>query len=193
MKALIAVIKAVIGFVLDIVNPVRLVGTENIPAEGAFILCANHISFRDPVYMVLKLKRRIIFMGKAELYRNKILGTLLREIGSFPVERGKADMNAMRTAFKVLKDGDGLGIFPQGTRSSADEPTQMHSGTALIAQRSGAPVIPAYIHGPYRFFRRTKISFGKAVDLSEFARKTDAVTISQVTGKIEEAIFSMKD
>lgn len=192
MKALVTVVKAVLGFFLCIVNPVKFVNEENIPAEGAFILCANHISFRDPIYMVLKLKRQINFMAKVELFKIRIVAAVLREVGAFPVDRGKADMNAMRTAFRILKEGGGLGIFPQGTRSADNEQTKMHGGTALIAQRSGATVIPAYVDGPYKWFRKTEIRFGKPVDLSEFGRKTDAETISRVTDRIEEAIWSLK-
>lgn len=192
MKALVTVVKAVIGFFLGIVNPVKLVDEENIPAEGAFILCANHISFRDPIYMVLKLKRQINFMAKVELFKIRIVAAVLTEVGAFPVDRGKADMNAMRTAFRILKEGGGLGIFPQGTRSAGNEQTKMHGGTALIAQRSGATVIPAYVDGPYKWFKKTEIRFGKPVDLSEFGRKTDAETISRVTDRIEEAIWSLK-
>ena len=192
MKALVTVVKAVLGFLLCIVNPVKFVNEENIPAEGAFILCANHISFRDPIYMVLKLKRQINFMAKVELFKIRIVAAVLREVGAFPVDRGKADMSAMRTAFRILKEGGGLGIFPQGTRSADNEQTKMHGGTALIAQRSGATVIPAYVDGPYKWFRKTEIRFGKPVDLSEFGRKTDAKTISRVTDRIEEAIWSLK-
>lgn len=193
MSALVAVIKAVLGFFLGIVNPVRMVGMENVPDEGAFILCANHISFRDPIYMVLRLKRKISFMSKIELFKNPIVAAVLREVGAFPVDRGRADMNAMRTSFRILKEGGGLGIFPQGTRSADGERAPMHGGTALIAQKSGAKVIPAYINGPYRLFRRTEIRFGRPVALEEFGRKTDSETIAQVTQRIEEAIWSLKD
>lgn len=193
MKIIVAIAKAVLRVYLGIVNPVRFVNEENIPAEGAFILCANHISVRDPIIMVLRLGRRISFMAKKELFKNRLIAGVLREVGAFPVERGKADMTAMRTSFRILKEGGGLGIFPQGTRSAGNEHIRMHGGTALIAQRSGAPVIPAYVDGPYRPFRHTEIRFGKAVPLEEFGRKTDSETIAQVTDRIEEAIWSLKE
>lgn len=192
MKIIVAIVKAVLGAFLGVVNPVRFVNEDNIPAEGAFILCANHISFRDPIIMVLRLKRRINFMAKKELFKNRLIAGVLREVGAFPVDRGKADMTAMRNSFRILKEGGGLGIFPQGTRSAGNEPTQMHGGTALIAQRSGAPVIPAYVDGPYKLFRRTEIRFGKAVPLDEFGHKTDSETIARVTERIEGAIWSLK-
>lgn len=192
MKVFVAVLKAIIRVALGIVNPVRFVGQENIPAEGAFIICANHISMRDPIIMVLRLKRQISFMAKKELFECRLFARVLGEVGAFPVDRGKSDLNAMRTAFRILKEGGALGIFPQGTRSADGENAPMHSGTALIAQRSGAPVIPAYVDGPYKLFRPTEIRIGAAIDLSEFERKTDANTISQVTARIEDAIWSLK-
>jgi 1-acyl-sn-glycerol-3-phosphate acyltransferase len=192
MKILVAVVKAVLRAFFGIVNPVKLVNEENIPAEGAFILCANHISFRDPIIMVLRLRRKINFMAKKELFQNRLIAGVLKEVGAFPVDRGRADMTAMRNSFRILKEGGGLGIFPQGTRSAENEPVHMHGGTALIAQRSGATVIPAYVDGPYKLFRRTEIRFGRPVDLEEFGRKTDSETIAQVMDRIEKAIWSLK-
>lgn len=176
-----------------IVRPVRITGEENIPAEGGFMLCPNHVSFLDPVVCVLYLKRKIRFMGKQELFRSRLVAGVLRDVGAFPVDRGHADLAAVRAAIKTLTSGQGLGIFPQGTRSAENQHTQMHSGAALIVQRTGAPVIPMYIDGPYRFFRKTDIRIGAPIDLGEFGRKCDAQTIAQITDRIDGAIWSLKD
>ena len=192
-RILLDIIIFVFHIYCGIVHPIRISGRENLPKEGGFMLCVNHISFLDPVITILYVKRHIRFMGKKELFKNKIVAGVLNEVGAFPVDRGNADLAAIREAIKTLKEGKCLGIFPQGTRSSGNERTEMHGGAALIVQRTGSPVIPMYIDGPYKYFRKTDVRIGKAIDLSEFGKKTDAQTIAQITAAIDGGIWAMKD
>ena len=192
-KIIVAILKFVARVVLAIAFPVRISGMENIPAEGAFMLCPNHVAFIDPIYVVLHFKRHVRFMGKKELFKHKFIGNIFREVGAFPVDRGNADLAAVREAIKTLTSGQGLGIFPQGTRSADNERTQLHTGAALIVQRAGAPVIPMYIDGPYRIFHRVDIRIGKPLDLSQFGRKCDAQTIAQITDMIDNGIWALKE
>ena len=169
-------------------------GLENIPAQGGFILCCNHVSNRDPFYLAAHVRnRKLHFMAKAELFRFKPVAAFLRALDAFPVDRGHNDMTAVRTGLKVLTDGHCLGIFPQGTRSKDNTPTPMFSGTSLFALRTGLPVIPAYIGGPYRLFRRTPLRFGRSVDLSAYGRRMDGETLKAATERIERAIWALKD
>lgn len=192
-KILLEIVIAAFRVFCGVVHPVRVTGKENLPEEGGFMLCANHISFLDPVVTVLYVKRHIRFMGKKELFKNRIVAGVLDAVGAFPVDRGHADLAAVREAIKTLKDGKCLGIFPQGTRSAGNERTEMHGGAALIVQRTGSPVIPMYIDGPYKFFRRTDVRIGSPIDLSGFGKKTDAQTIAQITGAIDGGIWALKD
>ena len=176
-----------------VLYPAKVDGLENIPREGAFILCCNHISARDPFYLAIREKRRYFhFMAKAELFRNKLAGAVMRGLDAFPVNRGNSDLAAMRTAMGLLKDGHGLGIFPQGTRSPDNAPTPMLDGVSMIALRSGAPVIPAYIGGPYRPFRRIQLSFGAPVSFEGLPRRVDSDTLAQATRRIEAAVWGLK-
>ena len=136
-------------------------------------------------------KRRIHFMAKAEVFTTKILGPIAKGVGAFPVDRGHSDLNAVRTSLKFLSEGRPLGIFPQGTRSKGNVRTPMLGGVSMIALRAGVPVIPAYIHGPYKAFRRSYIRFGAPVDLSAFGRRFDADTMGKVTQAIDDAVWSM--
>lgn len=191
MKLLVSIVKFLVRTYYAVVYPVRLIGEPNIP-QGAVIMCANHISSRDPILLLLWLKRKITFMAKKELFKTKLIGAVLREAGAFPVDRGHADLAAIRESMRVLKGGNVLGIFPQGTRSVSNEHTQMHGGAALIAQRSKAPVVPVYIDGPYRLFRRTTIYIGRPIDLTDFGSRSDGATIGAITGKIDDAIWALK-
>ena len=173
--------------------PARVDGLENIPRSGSFIICCNHVSARDPIYLAIRERQRHIhFMAKAELFRFKPLGAALRRLDAFPVERGHSDLNAVRTSMQLLKDGHGLGIFPQGTRSRDNTPTPMLEGVSMIALRSGAPVIPAYIGGPYRLFRKTQVSFGAPVSFEGLPRRVDSDTLDKATRRIEAAVWGLK-
>lgn len=174
--------------------PSQVSGLENVPDEGGFILCANHLSARDPLYLAhCCRKRRIRYMAKAELFKFKPLAWFLKLLDAFPVDRGHNDLSAVRTALKITSDGHALGIFPQGTRSKDNSRTPMLGGVSLVALRAKVPVIPCYIGGPYRVFRRTPVRFGKPVELSDLGRRMDSDTLKAATARIEDAVWSLKD
>lgn len=169
-------------------------GLENLPAEGGFVVCANHLSACDPVFLASRLPRRchMRFLAKKELFDIRLLRPLIVALGAIPVDRGHADIGAIRASMQVLKEGCGLMIFPQGTRSRDNTPTPMLPGASMIALRAGAPVIPAYIDGPYRLFRRTRICFGAPIDFSDFGRRCDKDTLETATERIAGAVWAMQ-
>jgi len=173
----------------------KATGLENLPKEGAFVLCANHLSALDPICISARLPGKIdlSFLAKKELFENKFLKLLIDALGAIPVDRGSADIGAIRASMQALKDGKCLLIFPQGTRSRDNTPTPMLTGASMIALRGGVPVIPCYIDGPYKLFRRIDIRFGKPIDFSDFGRKCDAATLEEATHRIEAAVWGMKD
>lgn len=181
--------------VFDLIYPRKVEGLENIPAEGGFVLCLNHCSALDPLFVASRLPigRRMMFMGKKELHDNRFLRPFLKWLGLIPIDRGHADINAVRSCMQVLKEGAGLVIFPQGTRSRDNTPTPMLSGASMIALRGGVPVIPAYIDGPYRLFRHVDLRFGAPIDFSDFGRRCDQATLTQATERIEHAIWGLRD
>ena len=173
--------------------PVRVEGTENIPREGAFILCSNHCSNRDPFILAMQERERYFhFMAKSNLFRWKPMAAFVTALGGFSVDRGHSDLNAVRTALQLLKEGHGLAIFPQGTRIRDNHPAPMLEGVSMIALRSGAPVIPAYIGGPYRPFKRIQISFGPPVSFEGLPRRVDSATLGDATRRIESAVWGLK-
>lgn len=178
-------------FFFAVICPLRVCGAERFPAEGAVILCGNHLSYLDPLSMAVCVPRTVRFIAKQELFRHKALKPLITWLGAFPVSRGSGDLAALRTALGILKEGGVLGIFPQGTRDP-ERRHAMEGGVALMALRSGAPVVPVRIFGPFRPFRRTDIVFGAPMDLSAYGKKCDSATIQQVTAAIESAIWSME-
>lgn len=129
------------------VTRVRIEGAlDGIPRDGPLILAANHISNADPViigaWLTKLLGRRIHWLGKREMFDWPIVGWLARNGGVLPVDRGRADAEAFRQALRVLEEGHVLMIFPEGTRSPTGELQQPKDGLAMLALRSGAPIVP---------------------------------------------------
>ena len=120
-------------------------GRANVPKDTAVIFAANHRTNADPPVVAACSKGRHCFMAKEELFRNPLFGWLIRHLGAFPVSRGKGDMAVIDTAVERLENGTNLMIFPEGTRSKDGKVHRGHTGAALIAAKSGKPVVPVGI------------------------------------------------
>src|SRR5690606_34937430 len=123
-------------------------GAEHVPSEGAVVVCCNHINNLDPPLLGSALERPIRFMAKEELFKIPVLSFLIRRFGAFPVNRGAADKRAVKQALTFLKQGEVLGVFPEGTRSRTGELGAGHTGAAFIALKGKAQVVPAAVIGP---------------------------------------------
>ncbi|MDF2657662.1 MAG: 1-acyl-sn-glycerol-3-phosphate acyltransferase [Paenibacillus sp.] len=159
-------------------------GTENVPEQGAVILASNHISTLDPPLVGTPLKRVVRFMAKEELFKVPVLGTIIRNVGAFPVKRGGVSKESIRHALQLLKEGGVMGIFPEGTRGGG----MGKKGAASLALRSGAVVIPVGIIGNYKMFSKIKIVYGKPVDLSAYRESTSSDSLEQATEHIMSSI-----
>ncbi|WP_308639120.1 lysophospholipid acyltransferase family protein [Paenibacillus silvisoli] len=165
-------------------------GLENIPATGPVVLCSNHISLLDPPTVGTKVKRKVHYMAKAELFEVPVLGPLIHRLGAFPVKRGGVSKDTIRKAIGLLKEGNVMGIFPEGTRK-AGEDSAGKKGAAMIALRSGATVIPVAIIGNYKLFRKMRIKYGKPIDMTAFIENPSSDVLEQVTEAIMTNIRTM--
>lgn len=133
----------------------RIEGEQNVPEFGACILASNHNYGVDFTLLGGACPRQVRFMTKAEAYRvNPLLTKYLYGLGTFPVERAKRDIGAIRTAVKILREGEVLGMFPEGTRSRTGELQEAKTGTARIAISANVPVVPAAVIGSPKLFKR---------------------------------------
>jgi 1-acyl-sn-glycerol-3-phosphate acyltransferase len=118
-------------------------GQQRVPEKGPLIVAANHRRFFDPVFVSMAVPRRLRWMAKKELFTFQ-LSKLFYFLGTFPVDRQGGGRAALRTALNLLAEGWTLGIFPEGTRRKEDITLEAKSGAALLAARSGAPVLPVF-------------------------------------------------
>ena len=139
--------RALIIGIAHLVARIEVVGREKMPRRGALILASNHVTNADPPVLAIISPRRLVFMAKHEALRWPIIGLLIRLSGSFPVRRFEADIGALRRASLVLREGEVLAMFPEGTRSKGSGLGSAHPGTALLALRTGAPILPIGISG----------------------------------------------
>lgn len=192
-RGLCMVLCAIYRLFAALFHPVRVIGGENMLREGPVILCANHVSLQDPMILDVYLGRLIRFMAKKELFENRFMSRIMTWLGAFPVSRGESDLSAMRTSLKLLADGEVLGIFPEGHRYADGEMHEFGNGLALIALRSGAPVVPAYIRGNYRLFRRVTVTLGAPLALAEQGRRCDSASLRAATERIQNAMRALRE
>jgi 1-acyl-sn-glycerol-3-phosphate acyltransferase len=136
---------------LPLYTRIQVTGIENVPLQGPLIIASNHLNDADPGIICTRIPRKVAFMAKIELFRVPLLSQFLRAFGAFPVERGKADLAALRQATQALLRGQAVCIFPEGTREGpAERLTEGWPGAALLALRNDVDILPIAITGSGR-------------------------------------------
>jgi len=175
----------------------RVVGRDNLPAEGPVVVVSNHTSMWDPLLIACAFKRRIRFMTKEELFKIPLLGWFLRTVGCFPVRRGKGDRAAIRAALEVLQGNEVLGLFPEGTRSKTGELQKPHGGAAMLALKSGSCIVPVACVGTNPWISRRgigpfKVVVGQPLTFPEWhGQRLTANHIEAVSREFMERIGSL--
>ena len=189
-------------FVLPIYKCVfkgHLIGRENIPQKDSFIMVSNHGSLLDPPFLGHALGRNISFMAKAELFKIPFLGFVIEACGAYPVKRGIADKNTIKTACKKLSNNNCIGIFIDGTRQKDGRVNKPKQGAALLAFKNQKLLLPVAIINSHRivrlrffipFFTKIVIKVGKPIKPPTVSSKEDLAT---VTKYLQESINNMLD
>lgn len=144
---------------INLVCKFKVRGAENVPEEGGFMGSCNHLSNFDPMIGALFVRRPCFAMVKAEYFKTPILGGIVIALGGFPVRRGEADRQAIKTALAIVKRGGILCMFPEGTRSKTFKLQPGHPGAALVASSSNVKIVPGAIFGTENIMRRQKLGF----------------------------------
>ncbi len=169
---------------------IRVEGREHVPSTGGVILCGNHISGHDPPLLGLVSPRNVRFMAKEEIFNVPVIGWFVKHGGgAFPVKRGTADRASLKRSLEVLEEGGVFGIFPEGTRVRTGKMGKLEPGTAYLALKSGATVIPVGFSSTYKLFSTVHIRFGPPIPLEEFqGKKLTSETLEAANEAIRAAI-----
>jgi 1-acyl-sn-glycerol-3-phosphate acyltransferase len=164
-----------IGALVRTFAPLRHYGSDRVPPHGPLILCFNHFSWLDPWAIGAVSPRTIYYVAKQEVHEHPLMGPFIRVFGTSSVRRGESDREAVRIMRDVVRRGDALGMFPEGTRQQR-EPGEVKPGAAMIAIQEGVPVLCGAVHGSQDWrlgnFRPVSIAFGEPIDLSEYPRNS---------------------
>ena len=175
----------------------RLIGRENIPKKDSFIMVSNHGSLLDPPLLGHALGRNISFMAKAELFKIPLLGFLIKACGAYPVNRGIADKNTIKTACAKLSNNKSIGIFIDGTRQKNGRVNKPKQGAALLAFKNQKLLLPVAIVNSHRlirfkfcipFFSKIVIKVGKPVQPPQSSSRND---LSSVTVHLQDNINNL--
>lgn len=187
----------ILGPVIRFVFPIRLLDLpKELPEEG-LIVCPNHISFFDPLFLAITLPRPLTFMAKEELFKRPVVGYLVKGCDVIPLSRNGGDAAKLRLAVRELKAGKVFSIFPQGTRLRYPlRKEDFKAGVGMMTTLSGAKVLPVGIYSKnfkVRPFRKTYIAFGEieAFDFPEDMGKKEQAVF--VTDRIFERIFALEE
>ena len=188
-----SIVRGAIYIYCKIVHRAKIVGTENIPKKGAILICANHKSFLDPALMEATCKRPDIrFLARKSLAKNKFLAHLGKLFGEILVERDARDMKAVKEVLKAFKNGEAIGIFPEGTRNGIEKGEKVKDGAAFFALNSEAIVIPVGIKGGEKAFKKVIITYGKPIDFTEEKKnRKDKEVVEKATEKIMNEVLKL--
>ena len=175
----------------------HLIGKENIPQKGSFILVSNHGSLLDPPFLGHAIGRNISFMAKSELFRIPLLGFIIKACGAYPVKRGIVDKNTIRVACEKLSNNNSIGIFIDGTRQKDGRVNKPKQGAALLAFKNQKLLLPVAIINSHRLvkfwlfipiFTKIVIKVGKPINPPNNSSKDD---LALVTNYLQEIINNM--
>ena len=182
-------LKALIGL--------REEGTAYIPREGRLIICPNHRSFWDPILVGAAATRELYFLAKRDLFQNRLFAALIRAYHAVPLYREGGGKGALKVAIELLSQEKAVVIFPEGTRNRTDRPLlPLKDGAALLAARTGAPILPAYIIGTRDHFwewvlrrKPVLVRFGKPL----YPKGASKAEIKALTQALEEAMLRLAE
>ena len=173
----------------------RPAGLENVPDQGALVLICNHQSFLDPVLCGIFVKRPLYFLARDSLFRG-FFGRLISSVNTIPVKKDTADLGAMKTIINKLKQGNGVCLFPEATRTSDGRITPFKPGFGLLCRRGGAAVVPVLIDGAFECWPRHKklfspggrivICYGKCIPAEQVRRMGDRKLAEVLTDTLRQ-------
>ncbi len=175
-----------IFFRYEEVNKPKGIGNQRL------IVCANHMSWLDPILLIASFDKRIYFMAKKELFQNKFMAMFYKSIGAFPIDRHGLDREALKKAEEVLENEEVLGIFPEGTRIKKKEDISrenFNNGIAMLASRGNANILPIRIKGNYKPFKKMQVIYTDIVDINKVEGQSRKKRYENIVDQVYENIY----
>jgi 1-acyl-sn-glycerol-3-phosphate acyltransferase len=170
-------------------------GRENVPDKGAFLLVSNHQSYLDPIFCGVPFTKPLYFLARDSLFANWFFGWLISSVNAIPVKRGQADLSTMRTVIGRLKEGNGVCLFPEGTRTHNGKISSVKAGFGLLSRRGNAAIVPVMIDGAFECWPRHKkifspgyvvVWYGKAITVEQAKSMGDREVAEVVTDTLRQ-------
>lgn len=182
---------------LRLIFPTKVIGKKNLPKKEGYIFTCNHFSNMDPVILDACLAKRIRFLAKKELFKNKFVGFFLKQYGGFPINREKPEMSSIKFALNTLKEKKILGIFPEGTRNKSetdDRLQELKNGVIMFASKGDAKIVPAIIYKRIKAFRKNYIIIGEPFKLEAVdSKRLTKEEIDYNTNKLVSAMNKLRE
>lgn len=178
-------IKKILTMPMKLIFNTKVVGLENLP-DKPYILAGNHKNMFDVVILITNIEDEIHFMAKKELFKVKILNNIFSKMGAFPVDRKSTDIKAVKESFKLLKSGEVLGIFPEGTRNKTNNILlPFKEGVSGIASKVNVPIVPFGISGEFKR-NKLRLNIGEPIDINKIEKEKQTKYLEE---KVKELIL----
>jgi hypothetical protein len=183
---------SIVSVLVKLIYRVKINGIENLKDDQPFIISANHIHIFDPIILATLTKRQIFFLSKKELFEKKLFAKFFGKLGVIPIDRDNTDIKAIKSCFRVIRDGNILGIFPEGTRVKTVDINNMKKGVALIALKNKVNILPIHIEGTYRIFSKITVDIYPMIEINNFENMEDSEAIDKLTEELFNQIYQVK-
>jgi 1-acyl-sn-glycerol-3-phosphate acyltransferase len=189
------IIKSFSLIIFKLIFRLKIIGSENIPKTGPFVIVANHSSLLDGFVLVSSVKPKITFMSAAYLFKMPFIGNILRGVGAIPVQGKGNDIKLIKKAMKVLQAGGVLGIFPEGRITNEKDDFSAKAGAAYLAVKADVPIIPMAIKGAgkalpvgakFPKLNKIEVKIGKPISGSKKIKLTKKILEDTVNSYMRE-------
>lgn len=172
---------------------VNIVGKENIPKQGNYIVCSNHSTVFDPVALSMTTDRQIYFMAKKQLFEVPVLGKILKWLDAIPVDRETADIRAIKQSIDVLRKGELFAMFPEGTRAKEIDLNHAKPGISMIGIKSKSQIIPVFIESEYKFRKPLNIEIKAPISFEAYyGKKLNTDEYKELSKIVLKRIYDIK-
>lgn len=184
---------AIVSVLVKIIYRVKVNGIENFKDDKPIIISANHTHIFDPVILAMLTKRQIFFLSKKEIFEKKLSAKFFTKLGVIPIDRENTDLKAIKSCFRVIRNGDLLGIFPEGTRVKTIDINNMKKGVALIALKNKVNILPIHIEASYKIFSKITVDVYPMIETNNFDNMEDSEAIDKLTEELFYKIYQGRD